>query len=423
MRNAILAGISLKKTRSSFVSAMEECRQLMEACNMTVCGQCTQQSDSMDPHTAFRRGKLQELASMVQETGADGVVFLNRISVQAAERIADICGVDVIDRTSLILEIFSRRARTKNAMLQTEMARLKYDLPRLLNDKKEDSEHARSSFNNRGAGEMRSAVIERRYSRRISALKKELEKLDGQRGMDEHRRSKTLFKRVALVGYTNAGKSSLLNCFVKKFASLGTLTREEDMLFATLDTSVRKITVNKQSFFLYDTVGFVSDLPHELIDAFKSTLDSAREADILVHVVDYSDADYEEKIAVTMDTLKEIGADHIPLLRVFNKADLVKEERKQNAGLVVSCRTGEGMQDAAEKILSLLYPKEDSGLYLVPYNRLNDFERYKSVLHCDVLGHKEDGMLVHMAGEKKYLDIFRHVRIEGGLDENSLGKV
>ena len=172
MRNAILAGISLKKTRSSFVSAMEECRQLMEACNMTVCGQCTQQSDSMDPHTAFRRGKLQELASMVQETGADGVVFLNRISVQAAERIADICGVDVIDRTSLILEIFSRRARTKNAMLQTEMARLKYDLPRLLNDKKEDSEHARSSFNNRGAGEMRSAVIERRYSRRISALKK-----------------------------------------------------------------------------------------------------------------------------------------------------------------------------------------------------------------------------------------------------------
>lgn len=395
----------------------------MEACNMHVCGECSQQSDSMDPHTAFRKGKLQELASMVQETGADGIVFLNRISVQAAERIADICDVDVIDRTSLILEIFSRRARTKSAMLQTEMARLKYDLPRLLKDKKEDSEHARSSFANRGAGEMRSAVIERRYSRRIAALKKELEKLDGQRGMDEYRRSKTLYKRVALVGYTNAGKSSLLNSFVKKFASQGSLTREEDMLFATLDTSVRKITVNKQSFFLYDTVGFVSDLPHELIDAFKSTLDSAREADLLIHVVDYSDPSYEEKTAVTMDTLKEIGASHIPLLRVFNKADLVTEEKKQAAGMVVSCRTGEGMQELAEKILSLLYPKEDSGYYLVPYNRLNDFERYASVLHCHVLGHEEEGMLVHMAGEKKYLDIFRQVKIEGGLDEDSLGKV
>lgn len=423
MRNAILAGISLKKNRSGFESAMDECRALMEACNMTVCGQCTQQSDSMDPHTAFRSGKLQELAQLVEETGADGVVFLNRISVQAAERIADVCGVDVIDRTSLILEIFSRRARTKSAMLQTEMARLKYDLPRLLNDKKEDSEHARSSFSNRGAGEMRSAVIERRYSRRIAALKKELERLDGQRGMDEHRRSKTKFKRAALVGYTNAGKSSLMNCFVKNFVSLGTLTREEDMLFATLDTSVRKITVNKQSFFLYDTVGFVSDLPHELIDAFKSTLDSAREADLLIHVVDLSDDDYEEKIAVTMDTLREIGADHIPLLRVFNKGDLVTEEKKQSAGLVVSCKTNEGMQELAEKILARLYPAEDSGLFLIPYKRLHDFERYRSVMHCDVLEHTEDGMLVHMTGEKKYLDIFRHVRIEGGLDENSLGKV
>lgn len=423
MKMVVLAGISLRKNRKAFPGAMAECRELIRACDMEVCAEVVQQSESMDPHTAFRSGKLGELAAAVSESGADGVVFLNSLHVQAAQRIASFCGVEVIDRTAVILHIFSRRARSRQAMIQTEMARLKYDLPRVLQERTEDSEHARSSYSNRGAGEMRSAVIERKYAARIAALRRELERISVQRRQDERRRSRLMIRRAALVGYTNAGKSSLLNCCVRMFQSGGSLTAEEDMLFATLDTSVRKITYDRMSFFLYDTVGFVSDLPHELIDAFRSTLDAARDADLLIHVVDISDSDWMHKMEVTMDTLREIHADHIPVLRVFSKIDLAPEAAGSQQGAEVSAVTGQGIRGMMEQVITMLYPKEDEGIFLIPYGKMKDFQRYSPVLRTQVLDHTEEGMVVRMAGEHTYLDIFRHDRIKGGEYENSLGKI
>ena len=410
MKNVILAGVSLKEERSAFAAAMKECRELILACGMHVVREVTQQSISMDPHTAFRSGKLTELADAIRESQADGIVFLNALRVQTAQRIADVCGVDVIDRTAVILRIFSLRARSKQAKLQTEMARLQYDLPRILSANTEESEHSRSSFNNRGAGEMRSAVIERKYAKRIAALRKELDAISVQKGQDERRRSKTMMKRAAFVGYTNAGKSSLLNACVKRFQSAGSFAFEEDMLFATLDTSVRKITYDKMSFFLYDTVGFVSDLPHELVDAFQSTLDAAVDADLLIHVVDLSDPDHEHKMQVTMDTLRTIHADKIPLLRVFNKCDLLTDGERTESGVLTSCLTGEGIEEMTQKILDLLYPKEDEGIFEIPYDKLGDFQKYAVVLRTKVLDHTDRGMVVQMAGERRYLDIFRHDR-------------
>lgn len=409
MKNVVLAGVSLREDRSAFEMSMKECHELILACGMQVVGEVTQQSISMDPHTAFRSGKLVELADEVRDSEADGVVFLNPLRVQTAQRIAETCGVDVIDRTALILRIFSMRARSKQATLQTEMARLQYDLPRVLYANMEESEHSRGSFRNRGAGEMRSAVIERKYAKRIASLRKELEAISVQKGQDERRRSKTMMKRAAFVGYTNAGKSSLLNTCVKKFQSAGSFAFEEDMLFATLDTSVRKITYDKMSFFLYDTVGFVSDLPHELIDAFQSTLDAAVDADLLILVVDLSDPDWEHKMQVTMDTLHTIHADEIPLLRVFNKCDLLTEEHHEN-GIMTSCVTGQGIEEMTRKILDMLYPIEDEGDFEIPYARLGDYEKYAVVLRTKVLDHTAQGMIVHMAGERQYLDIFRHDR-------------
>lgn len=423
MKNVILAGISLRRRRSSFLSAMAECRELIAACGMHTAAEVVQQSESMDPHTAFRSGKLQELADAVHENGADGVVFLNSLHVQTAMRIAEACGVDVIDRTAVILRIFSQRARSRQAILQTEMARLQYDLPRVLLDHAEQSEHARSSYSNRGSGEMRSAAVERKYAKRIALLRAELERISQRRGQDEKRRSKTLLKRAALVGYTNAGKSSLLNCCVQMFHGEGSLTGTKDMLFATLDTSVRRITYDRRAFFMYDTVGFVSDLPHELVEAFQSTLDAARDADLLIHVVDLSDPDWQHKMEVTMDTLHQIHADGIPLLRVFSKADLVAELPSPSEGIAVSSVSGEGIHEMTERILGMLYPKEEEGIYLIPYQRMGDFQRYCTVLETEVIDHTGDGMVVKMAGERQYLDIFRHDRIKGGEYENSLGKV
>lgn len=423
MKKTVLAGVCLRRSRGVFRGAMEECRELIRACGMEVCAEVVQQSETMDPHTAFRSGKLSELAASVSESGADSIVFLNSLHVQTAQRIASVCGAEVIDRTALILHIFSKRARSRQAMIQTEMARLKYDLPRVLQERTEDSEHARSSYANRGAGEMRSAVIERKYAARIAALRRELEKISVQRGQDERRRSKMMIRRAALVGYTNAGKSSLLNCCIRRFQSGGSLTAEEDMLFATLDTSVRKITYDRMSFFLYDTVGFVSDLPHELIEAFRSTLDAARDADLLIHVVDITDSNWMHKMEVTMDTLREIHADHIPILRVFTKTDLAPGVAAGMQGARVSAVTGEGIQDLMEQVLKMLYPKEDEGVFLIPYDEMKKFQRYSPVLWTNILDHTENGMVVQMAGEHTYLDTFRQDRIKGGKNENSLGKI
>ena len=220
-----------------------------------------------------------------------------------AERISAVAGCNVIDRTALILDIFSSRARSRQAKLQTEMARLQYDLPRLLNSDNDRERERGGGVTNRGSGEMRSAIVARKYQKRIQDLKKELKKIESQRQMDERRRSKTLLRRVALVGYTNAGKSSFMNCLIQNTEASGNEVFEKDMLFATLDTSVRKIVYDKKTFFLYDTVGFVSDLPHTLVEAFKSTLDAARDADLLVEIVDVSDDDYETKMEVTENTL------------------------------------------------------------------------------------------------------------------------
>lgn len=396
MERIILAGIELKNNSRSFRGMMAETRALCAACGMTVLGEIVQKSRSLDPSTAFRKGKLEELTRMREELDADGIVFHNSLSVDTANRIASVCGAEVIDRTAVILRIFSLRARSRQARLQTEMARLQYDLPGTAENRNTGGHERGGSAYNRGAGEMRSAAVARRYEARIAFLRKELKKIDQRTGQDERRRAKTLMRRAALVGYTNAGKSSVMNCLLKESAGGGAEVEEKDMLFATLDTSVRKITVKGRSFLLSDTVGFVSDLPHTLIDAFHATLRSAAEADLLIHVIDYSDPEWQEKEEITEKTLREIGASDIPVLRIFNKCDLKRGSRAD--GMMISCRTGEGIRSLSEEIFRRLYPDEDAVTCRVPYDRMNIAEKYFALLKGKVIGEDEEGTLIRFSG-------------------------
>jgi GTP-binding protein HflX len=411
MNTAILAGIQLKQNKNEFQAAMEECANLCDACGIRVIGTITQQAQNLDKKTAFRSGKLEELAAQVKALDAEGVVFYNRLSLYEQERISEACGVDVIDRTTLILDIFSKRARSRQAKIQTEMARLEYNLPKILAEATAEDQQRGGAFTNRGAGEKRSVITERRYKAHITDLKNELKQMDLQAVQRRQKRAKSAVRSAALVGYTNAGKSSLMNLLLKQSGKDRKQVMEKDMLFATLDTSVRSIEFSGREFLLYDTVGFVSDLPHELVEAFKSTLDAARDADLLVEVIDAHDPSWQQKARVTEETLKQIGADDIPVLRVFNKMDLVKDPRAC-AGLKLSCRTGEGAEELCQEILQRLYPDEETLQCRLPYEQMSLLDSYRRILNIRIRKQDEQGMLLEVRGPKESAEVFRRFEVK-----------
>jgi GTP-binding protein HflX len=310
---AILVGVSLKKNSEQKIKDyLDELEFLAKTANITTIKRFYQRLDNIHPKTFVGKGKISEIANFVKEQNIDVVIFDEELSPSQLRNLSELLKVKIIDRTNLILDIFAFRAQTALAKKQVELAQYEYLLPRLVG-MWTHLERQRGGIGLRGPGEKEIETDRRIVRKRIAKLKEDLQKIDKQKYVQRQNRGKLV--RVSLVGYTNVGKSTIMTLLSKSpiFA--------ENKLFATLDTTVRKITVGNLPFLLSDTVGFIRKLPHTLVEAFKSTLDEVREADILLHVVDIAHPNFEEQINTVNKTLQEIDAADKKTIIVFNKID------------------------------------------------------------------------------------------------------
>ena len=291
MEKGIIVGVNTSKDEKSFKNEMKELSSLCEACNIEIVEEVTQNLTEQNIKTYIGKGKIEELKIAISATDADVIICNDELTPSQISTLQNILDVLVFDRTYVILEIFKRRAKTKEALLQVDIASLRYMLPRLSGLRSGFSRQrgAGGMAHGKGKGETQLEIDRRNIGSRISLLKQELDQLTNNRKVQRVQRKKNNFKTVCLVGYTNSGKSTTLNTLLSYSKDVKKEVFEKDMLFATLETSTRKIKLeNNRQFLVTDTVGFVSKLPHELVEAFKSTLEEIKECDLILHVVDSS---------------------------------------------------------------------------------------------------------------------------------------
>lgn len=330
---AYIAGVNLNDPNFDYY--MTELANLTEADNMEVVGQSYQNAESIVAGTYFGVGKINEIRTMAQGLKAKVLVLNDELTPVQIRNLEKLTKMRVIDRTELILEIFASRARTKQAKLQVQLARLQYELPRLHPSENNLDQQRGGGFANRGAGESKLEMNRRTIGKQISAIKKELKAVASQEEIKSARRNQSRIPKVALVGYTNAGKSTTMNGLLREFSKEGSDKEVfvKNMLFATLDTSVRRIDLKDNfSFILSDTVGFISKLPHNLVESFKATLQETKDADLLINVVDASDPNMVQMIRTTQNVLDEIGVKGIPMITAYNKADKTDRNYPQIEG-------------------------------------------------------------------------------------------
>ena len=374
MTAVIIGGI--ENQTENFTYTMEELQALAEADNLEVVASIHQKLERPVAATYFGAGKVTEIFQAGQVHAADALIVNDELSPTQIRNLEQDTGLTVIDRTALILDIFASRARTREAKLQVEIAKLQYQLPRLRTSAAEKLDqqtagNAGGGFTNRGAGETKLELNRRVIEKQISQLRKKLKDVQKDQVTQSKQRRASGLPQVALVGYTNAGKSTTMNGLLQ-------LTGQEEdkqvfvknMLFATLDTSVRKVHfADNKEFLLSDTVGFVSKLPHTLVAAFESTLAEARNADLLVQVVDASDPHAREMIATTEETLASIGIDDIPMIYAYNKADLANTRYPLVTGdtITYSARDSQSLQVLADVIRQKIFTGYQTLTFLIPF--------------------------------------------------------
>ena len=365
---AVLVGLnafSLSREENADEESMEELAALLETAGGETVGVVTQSKDSPDPRTFIGEGKVAEVKQLVEATDADLVIFDNPLSPSQQRNLAEELKVGVLDRSALILDIFAQRARTREGRLQVELAQYKYLLPRLLGMWKH-LERQEGAIGTRGPGETQLESDRRVLRRKIAKLEDELKNVRRVRATQRERRIKNEVPVVAIVGYTNAGKSTLLNYLT------GADIPANNRLFDTLDTTTRTLELSDTCTVLVsDTVGFISKLPHQLVDAFKATLEELTFADLLIHVIDASDPNWREQAAVVDRLIQELGAGETPRLEVFNKCDrFVGDIVPHGEDMVsISAKTGAGL----DKLRAAMEQRLDAGVRRVelrlPYDR------------------------------------------------------
>ncbi|MGD6892237.1 GTPase HflX [Bacillus mobilis] len=395
LQRAVLVGVNLGN-EDDFVYSMEELTNLAEACDVEVIGQVTQNLQRVNPSHYIGKGKIEEVAAYVNEVDANMVIFNDELSPSQIRNLEADLDCKVIDRTILILDIFAQRAKTKEAQLQVEVAHLQYMMPRLIGLRESLGRQSGGvGTKNKGVGEKKLELDRRKIEEQISVLNKDLEALVAQRQTQRKQRKKNEVPVVALVGYTNAGKSTTMNAMLEIYN--GTEEKqvfEKDMLFATLETSVRNIDLpDNKSFLLTDTVGFVSKLPHHLVKAFRSTLEEVAEADLLIHVVDYANPNYEQLIDITNETLKKIGVENIPTIYAYNKSDMVDVEipKVQEDRVYLSAKKHVGIEELVEMIRSHIYKEYTKCEMLIPYDQGQVVSYFNNHAHVLSTSYENEG--------------------------------
>ena len=349
--------------------SLAELGALVETAGGEPVGTILQSREKPDPHSFIGEGKVEEVKRMVENGDATMVIFDNDLSPSQIRVLTELCGVQVLDRSGLILDIFAQRAKTKEGCLQVELAQYQYLLPRLIgmwSHLERQGGTGGSPIGTKGPGETQLETDRRHIRRKIDKLKEELEEVRRVRGTQRQRRMKNEIPVVAIVGYTNAGKSTLLN------AITGAGIPANDRLFDTLDTTTRLLTVSDTlDVVISDTVGFIRKLPHQLVEAFKATLEELEYADLLLHVIDVSNPEWREQARIVDELIRELGAEGIPCIRVYNKCDAAftaQQEREKDA-VYISARTGEGIPALLEAVDKRLDKGTKRVVIHLPYDK------------------------------------------------------
>ena len=392
---AILAGLaaqSMDEHERSTEISMEELAALVETAGGETVAMLLQNRPTPDPRSFLGDGKVQELKALIEANDCDLAVFDNELSPSQMRVLGEELGVKVLDRSGLILDIFAQRARTREGQLQVELAQYKYLLPRLTGMwthlVRQTASGGSSPIGTRGPGETQLETDRRHIRRKIQKLEEELAAVRKVRGTQRRRREKNAMPVVALVGYTNAGKSTLLNCLT------GADIPANDRLFDTLDTTTRRLRVDESTeVLLSDTVGFIRKLPTHLIEAFKATLEELSYADVLLHVIDLSNPEWEEQARIVDELIRQLGAESTPQLRVYNKCDAYFGILPHGEDVVcISAKSGEGADVLVQKLSQMLDRGKRHVQLLLPYSAAGLLDTLKREAAVQYLEYRDDGI-------------------------------
>lgn len=404
MQECIIVGANTIDSLSIFQYQMDELKELCSVIDLHSVHAITQNMKHIHPKTYVGMGKVQEIKESLEFYNASIVVCNDELTPSQITHLEKTLEATIIDRTYIILEIFKKRASSKEAMLQVELASLQYQLPRLIGLRDGLSRQrgtGGSLERGRGAGETKLELDRRLIQSNMTDLKSQLKQLTQLRKRQRQRRVSNEIPVVSLVGYTNAGKSSLLNAILTNSKETKKEVLQKDMLFATLQTATRQIKLQDNTFFLLtDTVGFIQKLPHQLVDAFQSTLEEVSESDLIIHVIDSTSPFFLEQIETTKKVLEELGASEIPIIYAFNKMDLLEDyfyiEPKFTKAIKISATANDNIDQLIEMMKKELFRDYQVNTFKIPYENGRDIDYFKE--HTQILSFdKEDENIVIQA--------------------------
>lgn len=405
-QNVVLAGLSapnLPLSQRSTEASMEELEALVETAGGSVAGQISQQRETPDAHTFLGAGKVAELKAFAEANDCSLAVIDNELSPSQARALEEELGIQVIDRTGLILDIFAQRAQTREGQLQVELAQYKYLLPRLAGMwthlVRQTAGGGKSPIGTRGPGETQLETDRRHIRRKIQKLEQELAEVRKVRGTQRRLRQKNDIPVVCLIGYTNAGKSTLLNCMT------GADISAQNRLFDTLDTTTRRLRLSPtKEVLLSDTVGFIRNLPTNLVEAFKATLEELRYADVLLEVIDISNPLWREQEEVVEDLVRQLGVEKKPRLRIFNKCDKYIGRLPHGAeDICLSAKTGEGTDLLRARLVQLLDQGKRKAELLIPYTEIRLLEQLRKDGEIEEIHYENSGIRCQAAIQEERL--------------------